>query len=249
MLNIVYSEFLKLKKSYMMIILILCAVFIPVIMLIMSLSNDYSGISGALKETLIKTYRTNIEISCFQILYIILFSLLAAYIFSREFTDKTENILYTYPTSRPKIFAGKLLTLCILIIFTYAVQLLATYITLFIAWQEMPSKNFIFTDIKVNIYSALLQLIWIPVPILLANVTKNIIFPVIFGVIGAIISPFITMAGIYMQCSPLMLPALPVYYFHRGDPIDYILTVSSAVITFGLFMGLSLYHCNRMDIN
>lgn len=249
MLNIVYSEFLKLKKAYLLIILFFCAFFIPIIMLITSLSYDYSGISTALRESLIKNYRTSIELACFQCLYIILFSLVAAYIFSREFTDKTANIIYSYPASRVKVFIGKLFVLFALIMFTYFIQFIATYLTLYIAWHELPSKTFIITDIKVNIYSALLQLISIPIPILIANITKDIIFPVVYSIIGVISSSFIMLAGIYMQCSPLLLPALPVYYFYKGDPIDYILTISSGIITFGLFLGLCLYHWNNSDIN
>ena len=35
-------------------------------------------------------------------IYSIIFSLIAAYVFSREYTDKTANILYAYPISRMK---------------------------------------------------------------------------------------------------------------------------------------------------
>ena len=43
--------------------------------------------------------------------------------------------------------------------------------------EAITSADFIIKEIKVNIYSILLQLIIIPIPILISNVTKNIIFP------------------------------------------------------------------------
>ena len=76
----------------------------------------------------------------FQFLYILIFSLIAGYVFSREFTDKTANILYAYPISRIKIFIGKLLTIYIVILFVYIIQILTTYLTLYIIWRQLPQQ-------------------------------------------------------------------------------------------------------------
>lgn len=254
MFNIVYSEVLKLKKSYLFTIAVIVATFLPIIAFLIALSNDYSGVSSAYRYTLIKNYRANIEINCFEFLYTIIFSLMAGYIFSREAQDKTDNVIYAYPISRIKIFIGKLVTLYIIISFIYAVQFLATYLTLGIAWQEVPSKYFITEDVKVNIYSLGAQFILMPIPILIANISKNIIFPVIYGVLGALSCTGVMMAGftysaVYMQFSPLMLPVLPMYHFHLGDPIDFVITTASALSTFIIFMFLSIYHYNKMNIN
>lgn len=254
MFNIVYSEILKLKKSYLFTTAVITSIFLPAIAFIVSLQNDYSSITSALRYTFIKAYRANIEVNCFCFLYTVLFSLIAGYIFSREFADKTDNIIYTYPISRTKIFIGKLITLYIIISFIYVVQFLAMYLSLSIAWHELPSNNFITTDMKVNVYSLLLQFILMPIPILIANITRNIIFPVVYGVLGALscmcaIAIVSVYSAIYMQFSPLMLPILPMYYFHAGDPIDFILTTISAVLTFSIFMFLSIYHYNKMDVN
>lgn len=249
MFNIIYSEFLKLKKSYLFIITLIASIFIPAIQCMAALFNNYEGISDTLRYSLIKNYRGNIEIFCFQILYTVFLSLIASYIYCREFTDKTANIVYAYPISRTKIFIGKLLTLYIIIISIYVIQFLASYLTIYIAWNELPPKHFILTDMKVNIYSALLQFLLMPIPILIGNITKNIIFPVIYGIIASISSMFVMYTGIYMQFSPLMLPALPMYYFHMGDPIDFVITITSAGITFGISMFLCLYNYNRVDID
>lgn len=254
MFNIVYSEILKLKKSYLFTTAVIASVFLPTIAFSVSLPTDYSGISSVLRYTFIKDYRANIEVNCFCFLYTVLFSLIAGYIFSREFADKTDNVIYTYPISRTKIFIGKLVTLYIIIAFIYLVQFLAMYLSLCIAWHELPSNNFIITDMKVNVYSLLMQFILMPIPILIGNITKNIIFPVVYGVLGALscmcaIAVGSMYSAIYMQFFPLMLPVIPMYYFHAGDPIDFILTTISAVLTFGGFMFLSVYHYNNMEVN
>ncbi|MFL0198667.1 ABC transporter permease [Clostridium sp. WILCCON 0269] len=249
MLNIIYSEFLKLKKSYVIILTLITSILIPVFQCIISLSDDYSSISDTLRANLIKTYRINIELICFELLYIVFFALIASYIFSREFTDKTINTLYTYPISRTKIFIGKLYTIYILIVFVYFLEFVATYITLYISWGEFPSKNFITTDIKANVYSMLMQFLLIPIPILIGNITKNIIFPVVYGILAAASSTFLLLMGIYMQMSPLILPALPIYYFHIGDPIDFVIVTINAVLIFGMSMFICVYHYKHVDIN
>ena len=89
----------------------------------------------------------------------------------------------------------------------------------------------------------------LPVPILIGNLTKNIIFPVVYGILGAVSSAFMMLMDIYMQMDPLMLPALPIYYFYKGDPIDFVLVISSATLTFGVSMFLCVYHYINVDIN
>ena len=194
-------------------------------------------------------YRVNIEVICFQFLYIVFFSLIASYIFSREFADKTTNTLFVYPSSRIKIFIGKLLTVYIIIAFAYLIQFISTYLTLYISWGKLLPAYLILKDIKVNLYSILFQFLLMPVPILIGNLTKNIIFPVVYGILGAVSSAFMMLMDIYMQMDPLMLPALPIYYFYKGDPIDFVLVISSATLTFGVSMFLCVYHYINVDIN
>lgn len=253
MFNIIYSEFIKLKKSYTLIIALIAAFLMPSIQFAGAIGNQYTDVPQMARERFLEEYIANVEMMSFQFVYIIIFSLIAAYIFSREFTDKTSNILYTYPISKIKIYIGKFITIYILILFVYIIQFITTYLGLYIVWGELPSAEFISNDIKVNIYSALLQFLLIPIPVLIANITKNIIFPIVYGVLGAVIEMLlmgITIKGsIYGQFCPLLLPSLPFYYYHMGDPIDFVITSGSAMITFGVFMFLCIYHCSNADIN
>ncbi|BCZ49232.1 ABC transporter permease [Clostridium gelidum] len=256
MFNIIYSEFIKLRKSFIFIIALIGGVLMPGVQFVGAIgtvAEHYNEIQQVSIEPFLKSYIGNIEVMSFQFTYIIIFSLIAAYIFSREFTDKTSNILYTYPISKIKIFIGKFITIYILILFVYIIQFITTYLSLYIAWGELPSAEFISNDMKVNLYSVLLQFLLIPIPVLIANITKNIIFPIVYGVLGAVIEMLlmgITIKGsIYGQFCPLLLPSLPFYHYHMGDPIDFVITSGSAVITFGVFMFLCIYHCSNADIN
>lgn len=253
MFNIIYSEFMKLKKSYILVIVFISGCLLPGVNFFNAITNDFSNLSQVQIQHFIKNQMINAETLSFQFLFIIVFSLVVGYVFTREFIDKTANILYTYPSSRIKIFIGKFITVGILIMITYLIQFFISYLIVYIEFGVLPPAEFIIKDIKVNIYSVLLQLILIPIPVLIANITKNIIIPIVYGALGGIIGlgvMTILMSGsIYGQLCPLVLPALPFYHYHRGDPIDYIAVVGSAVITFGISMFLCIYHSKNADVN
>ena len=250
MLNIIYSEILKLKKSYILIIALISGVLIPSTRLISNIMNDYSIVPLNDRWRFFQEDVFDIDRMSVLMVYIIIFCLIAAYIFSREYTDKTSNILYTYPISKKKIFLGKFITIYMLIVFVYLIQILTTYLGLYIEWGVLPPIKFIIKDIKVNIYSMLLQFLLIPIPVLIANITKNIVFPIIYGLLGDVMMGLLLGSGanIYSQFFPLTLPTLPFYYYHKGDPIDFVVTIIGAVITFCLFMFLCIYHHSNVDI-
>jgi bacitracin transport system permease protein len=253
MFNVVYSELLKLKKSYILVITLISGLLMPGVQFIGARRNDFDQVPEEVKEKFLMNHILNIEMMSFHFIYIVIFSLIAAYIFTREFTDKTTNILYSYPIGRVQILIGKYIVVCILVLLVYVIQFIASYLGLYIVWRRLPSADFISNDIKVNIYSALLQFILILIPIFIGNITKNIIFPIVYGVLGAVVGlvllMFMSKGSIYGQICPLTLPALPVYHYHMRDPIDYVLAIGSATITFVLFTFLCIYNCRNADVS
>ncbi|MTK13160.1 MAG: transporter, partial [Clostridiaceae bacterium] len=183
MLNIIYSEFLKLKKSYIISVSLIGGVIMSILM---ASGNLLAGISMSFEK-----FACNIEQMNAEILNIVLFSLIAGYVFSREFTDKTSSIVHTYPISRMKIFISKLITIYILIFLVYFIQCISTYLSYYIADGIVPSSILIMNNIKANIVSMLFQFLLIPIPILIANISENIMIPAVYGILGFIAIGFI----------------------------------------------------------
>lgn len=252
MINIIYSEFVKLKKSYILIIALFSGVLMPGVVFMTDMLRRHNELVRLTERVrFLEDSIVDIDRMSALLIYSIIFSLIAAYIFSREYTDKTANILYAYPSGRIKIFFGKLITIYSLIVFVYLIQILITYLGLYIEWGVLPSVKFISTDIKVNIYSMLLQFLLMPIPILIANITRNIIVPIVYGLLGDVTVGLLLGGGasIYSQFCPLTLPILPFYYYHKGDPIDIVIVIGSAVITFSVFMSLCICHYSKVDID
>lgn len=245
--NVICSEFIKLKKSFIIPLVLIGGIFIPVMYFVSYL--DMQKYESIIRCTSVMDILGNINIMQIQVLDTVLFSLLGGYIFSREHTNKTANVLYSYSASRMKIFIGKAIVVFTLIVLVYFLNLLSSLITLGVSFGIDEVKNIFSLQFKVCLSSALLQILIIPIPMLIGIISKNVILPVIYGVIGLLTSMSVMMLEVWSQLSPLMIPVLPFYHFFRGDPIDYIaVTLSGAIAFLGSITGIIFYlkHC---DIN
>jgi bacitracin transport system permease protein len=193
----------------------------------------------------------NIHQMNFSILDIILFSLISAFVFSREFTDKTANILYTYPISRMKIFISKLITVYILIFFVYFIQCISIYLSYYIANGIIPSRILIMNDIKANMVSILFQFLLVPIPILIANVTRNIMMPLVYGILCFITSGFIGSSSPYAEYIPFMVPQISALYFYFPKNINFNFNhgIIYSTLCFMVFMFISIFEFNKKDID
>lgn len=241
MLNIIYSEILKLKKSYIISVSLIGGVIMSILM---ASGNLLAGIAMSFEK-----FACNIEQMNAGILNIVLFSLIAGYVFSREFTDKTASILHTYPISRMKIFISKLITIYILIFLVYFIQCISTYLSYYIADGIVPSSILILNNIKANIVSMLFQFLLIPIPILIANISENIMMPAVYGILAFIAIGFIGVDSPYATYIPLMAPHISATYFYFPKDINFNHIIVSSTLCFILFMPICIYEFNKEDID
>lgn len=241
MLNMIYSELLKLKKSYIISISLICGVIMSILMI---LGNLLGGICMSFEK-----FACNIQQMNFSVLNIILFALISAYVFSREFTDKTANILYAYPISRVKIFISKLITIYVLIFLVYFVQCISIYLSYYITDGIIPSSTLLMVHIKANIISLLFQFLLIPIPILIANITKNIMIPIVYGILSFITVVFIGSSSPYASYIPLMAPQISAEYFYFPKDIIFNHIIISSTLCFILFMPICIYEFTKKDID
>lgn len=246
MRNIICSEFIKLKKSFIIPLVVIGGIFLPAMYFGSNLNMDYDTIR---RSTSAIDILSNINIMQIQFLNTVLFSLIGGFIFSREYSDKTADVLYSYPISRMKIYIGKAIVVFTLIILVYILNVSSSLITIGTSLGLDEVRKVVFLECKTCIISALLQVLIIPIPMLIGIISKNIIMPVIYGVIGSVTSMFMMMTDVWMQLSPFMIPVLPFYHFFRGDPIDYIaVTLSGGTVFLGSIAGI-IFYLRNCDIN
>ena len=246
MISIICSEVIKLKKSFILLLVFVAGLAIPVIYTFSNLNIDYDILR---KSTSAIDILSNINVMQIQFLNTVVFSIIGGYIFSREYSNNTMNVLYSYPISRAKIFIAKAVVVFLLIVLVYALNLLGTLLTIGILFGVDEVKNIFYIQLKPCSISAFTQVIIIPIPMLIGMVSRNIIIAVIYGVMGGVTSMFLLLTEVWMQLSPFMIPVLPFYHFFRGDPIDYVAVILSGGITFfGSITGI-IFYLKKCDIN
>lgn len=235
MLNSIYCEFLKLKKSYIWIVILVSGLTMTSFLdLIILITKD--------KRTF-ESYASNTEMVNLLILYTILFSLITGYVFSREHEEKTSNILYSYPMTRIKIFMAKLITIDILILCVYLIELISIYLGYYFLYKKLPESTFIVNHIIQNIYSLIFQYLLIPIPILITNISRNIMAPVVYGIIVDILKG--TIANEYF---PFFAPYYFVMETYKPNLTKITYSAVGSIICFIIFMGISIYQYNKADI-
>ena len=235
MLNAIYCEFLKLKKSYIWILILVGG-------LAMTSFLDFIILISKDKRTF-ESYASNTEMVNFLLLYNILFSLIVGYVFSREHEEKTSNILYSYPMPRIKIFMAKFITIDILIFLVYLIELISIYLGYYLLYKKLPESTFIVKHIIQNIYSLIFRYLLIPIPILITNISRNIMAPVVYGVIVEIL-----MGTIANEYFPFFAPYYFVMETYKPNLTNITYSAVGCVICFVIFMSISIYHYNKADI-
>ncbi|NOH16112.1 ABC transporter permease [Clostridium cochlearium] len=201
MYNILYSEFLKLKKSPVFLLLIIGAIAEPLLMFFGELFR------GDIVEW--ERYMGNIQAMTFLIVGLLLFTLIASYIYVREFTEKVVYTAYSYPASKTKIFICKLITVFACIAFVYVLQFITTLITGSIIDHEPLAMDFLILNVKIYCYSLLFQFTIVPLAIFIASISRNLVVPMGYSVIGSIITIFISGLKEYNLYFPLYYPIMP----------------------------------------
>lgn len=235
MLNAIYCEFLKMKKSYIWIVVLVSG-------LAMSSFLDFVILISKDKRTF-ESYASNTEMANFLILYTILFSLIVGYVFSREHEEKTSNILYSYPMPRIKIFIAKFITIDILIFCVYLIELISIYLGYYFLYKKLPESTFIVNHIRQNIYSLIFQYLLIPIPILITNISRSIMIPVVYAVIVEIL-----MGTIANEYFPFFAPYYFVMKTYKPNLTKVNYSGVGSVICFIIFMGISIHQYNKADI-
>ena len=100
MITLIQTEFIKLKHSKIFLLTVLGALSIPALLYIALLTGEYATFQGLLDYC--ATY------AC-ALFYIIIFTIIIAYLFGREYTEHTLKTVLTAPLSKTKLLFGKYL--------------------------------------------------------------------------------------------------------------------------------------------
>lgn len=198
MSSVFYAEMIKLKNTRIMWL-------VPIGAFLAAFMAYVLVVRGRTPTGVILYYRQG------QILSLIvaptLFSLVTAYVVAREYQEKTINQLFSYPVSRLRFLAAKLLVTILILSATTALSCVLTAgFTLLVANHHID-KSVVWLGIRMNVGALLLSLGVVPVPAAVSMVGKSIIPAAVLGVVVVVVN-----AVLWKNDSGILFPWLAPYW-------------------------------------
>lgn len=176
MANILYCEFLKLKRSKMFLISILGGMVAPIMV--------FAGLIKARisKPEMIITYKDLFDQTSLYVLLLfglIVYGVIAAYLFSREYTENTLKSIITIPVSKTSFILGKFLMLFIWIILLTLVGWVGTLLLGVLGRAEEFSFTILLISLRQYVVGASLLYLTMSPFVFITLWVKNLVPPII----------------------------------------------------------------------
>ncbi|MBU3073883.1 ABC transporter permease [Clostridium estertheticum] len=173
---VIKTEFLKLRKCKVLWCMPLCACLPDLLIFSMYALNK------KFPTVVWETYITDAIMMINMLMAIGLFSLLAGFIFSREYQENTVNSMFTYPIGRIQFFISKLIVILILISITIVASFILLVLLGLTIKHEPLTLNILLYYTKAYVFMIVMHFALIPIVAFLGIYNKSMISPIIFAV-------------------------------------------------------------------
>ena len=234
MFNLLYSEIVKLKRCYMLLIIISCGIFIPVI--------DFIHYLTFPQKINLESYVSLGEFATFALVIIMITTFLSSYVFLREYTDNVIRVLYSYPINKISIFISKLIIIFMIITLIYVLHFIALFgggLLLYkgglLIENVNINKEFFFIHLRMHLFSMILLFSIVPLLIFITNLFKNLIVTVVIGVLG-IVTNLLTVETEWCIYSPFMMPGIPYLALSNSINIANMVVLALVFLIVGVML-------------
>lgn len=244
MADLLYCELLKLKRSKILLISILGAFVTPFMVLV-----------GVIKEKInnpntIITYADMFEKSSLYILMLfglVVYTVIAAYLFSREYTENTLKTILIVPVSKISFILGKFLMLLLWILVLTLISWLSTLIFAVLS-NAADFSLIVFVKYFTEYFTGALLLYLTLTPfVYIAIWNKGLVAPIITATAFAMFN-----VALFNESLAVFFPWSAVYYFASGqlDQFGYPIMASLLPILSVAIIGFiaTVVHFNKEDI-
>lgn len=244
--ELIYCEFLKLKRSKICFIAFLGTLVTPLLVFMMTIRSLLSGFEISLFD-----FYDSGFVFLMPLFAPLIFSVVTAYLFSREYTEKTLKTIFLVPLSKVKFLISKfiVLFLCnqILMILTW-IELLVLAIICNFAFevQQLTVMSAIYFLVKMVYGSILIYAVITPIAYLAIR-SRGFFAPVLIASVIALSDVVLTgspIAAYYPWTSTYLLVTGRISSFGGSYLISYIII---GLLCFSSICG-SIIHFRKIDI-
>lgn len=238
MVNLLASELLKLKRAKMFLVSVIGAAAAPVMVFIGFLDMKYRMPSEP--ATFAKAFS---ETNLYTLLLIgtLLYGVITAYLFNREYAEDTLKNLLTIPVSRISLIVSKLLLLFLWIIaLTFLAWTLTFLLGLIGPYEGLHAGVLTQSLRKFMIGGCLLFLLSTPtlfITLLFKNYVPTIIFTAIVTMINVALAnreykALFPWSAVHVIADQVYIPSYPLYYSYLSIGLTFIAGLTASLIYF-----------------
>lgn len=230
MVNLLYCEFLKLKRSKMFLISILGAMVAPIMV--------FAGLIKAkiTQPEKIITYWDMLEQTNLYMLLlfgIIVYGVIAAYLFSREYSENTLKSILTVPVSKEAFLSAKFLMLFVWMMIITLVAWISTLLLSIFGNAADFSGAVIFHSLKEYFLGAMLLFLTMSPFVFITLWLKNLVTPII-----AVATVVLANVALANEDLAALFPWSSPYLIASGDIEKLSYSIETAlVIIFAVFLS------------
>lgn len=173
MLNILWTELLKLKRTNLLWLVIIGAITPALLNCLVEIEHlDWENF---LQNNLI--FYTLLTGS-------VMFALIGGYIVAREFIERTANQLFAYPYHRSLLMMGKFMVILLIILIMFLVNFFVVILSGMMIGEEPLSTEILWKYAGIYVWMFVLQALLIPMIMTAGMVGKSYVPPIVLGVVA-----------------------------------------------------------------
>ena len=238
MLTFIKTEFLKLKHSKIFLLTVLGALSIPSLLYIGLLTGEYATFQGILDYC--ATY------AC-SLFYIIIFTIIIAYLFGREYTEHTLKTILTTPLSKTKLLIGKYLMFFIWAFIITTITFTGTVIAAYLGGISDITLSVGLNSYKEMLISEILLCLSFSPFVVPSLVMPNMVFSMVAGAIFSIINLFVytsKYAPYIPWCSPYLISSNEIANYSCNTATSLAILLA----TFAIGLTISYIYFTKKDV-
>lgn len=244
MVDLLYCELLKLKRSKMLVISFLGALVTPSMVMVAAvksmLENPNRIIAGA--DML---YESNMYMHL--LFSLVVYAVIGAYLFSREYTENTLKAILTVPVSKTAFLTGKFLMLLIWCLFLTLFSWVFTIFFAIVIGADGLTAGLLFTSLKEFLLASFLLYLTLSPFIFLTLRLKSIVPPIIAAAamaMGNVALSNESLAALFPWSSSYLLATGQIE--ESGYPLSIVIGLLAATALSGVMA--SLIYFQKQDV-
>lgn len=247
MMEVLYCEWRKLRKSAAFGATMGLALLCPILFFIIKMSdNNFEAL--VTQDWDWTNYLDNEKSLSVLMAGLVLIAVISSYTWVREHGDNTLNVLFTYPVHRLIIISSKLIIIALFLLGYNLVDTLISHMLIMIVKGEwIPGHIIVDNMIKLSL-SYLFQVALIPLFFLLSMISKNIILPVVTSIIFTFVI-FAWGESSYLNNLPFGGPIFPYLWYDesvKGLSLTQVLLENGAIMV--VCLGAIVHQTLRRDV-